>query len=150
VTAIEQRFGEAAYPVRILMAELPQGAELIPNPVNQVPGFALRQHYFLPGFPQMAHPMAEWVLQQYYPDGPGQSLQALRVFDVAESDIMPLLQELDRAHPEAQLFSLPRIDQRRSIELGFKGPEAPVAAAFADLLARVEARGLRYQREQAD
>ena len=32
---IESRFGEAAHPYRIRMADLPDGARLIPNPVNQ-------------------------------------------------------------------------------------------------------------------
>ena len=32
------------------MVEFPEGAELVPNPVNRVPGFSLREGYFLPGF----------------------------------------------------------------------------------------------------
>ena len=48
------------------MADFPQGAALIPNPVNRVAGFSLHQHYFVPGFPEMAHPMVEWVLDTQY------------------------------------------------------------------------------------
>ena len=66
VAEIEAQYGESAYPKRVLMADFPLGASLIPNPVNRVAGFAINQHYFVPGFPQMAHPMIEWVLNTYY------------------------------------------------------------------------------------
>ncbi|SPY31928.1 CinA-like protein [Neisseria gonorrhoeae] len=48
------------------MADFPEGAELVPNPFNNIAGFSIREHYFFPGFPVMAHPMAEWVLETYY------------------------------------------------------------------------------------
>ncbi|CKL03130.1 CinA-like protein [Neisseria meningitidis] len=51
---------------RLKMADFPQGAELVPNPFNNIAGFSIREHYFFPGFPVMAHPMAEWVLDTYY------------------------------------------------------------------------------------
>ena len=57
VAEIEAQFGEGAYPKRVLMADFPQGAELIPNPINRVAGFRINQHHFLPGFPEMAWPM---------------------------------------------------------------------------------------------
>jgi len=55
--------GQEAYPHRIHMAELPENAGLLDNPVNNVPGFSIANRYFfVPGFPQMAHPMVtrEW------------------------------------------------------------------------------------------
>src|SRR5512141_3068412 len=36
VALLEQQFGAAAYPNRVLMAEFPVGSEIIPNPVNRV------------------------------------------------------------------------------------------------------------------
>ncbi|NOS97280.1 MAG: competence/damage-inducible protein A, partial [Methylotenera sp.] len=38
VANIEAQYGEGAYPKRVLMADFPQGAALIPNPVNRVAG----------------------------------------------------------------------------------------------------------------
>jgi molybdopterin-biosynthesis enzyme MoeA-like protein len=67
VAEIEAQYGESAYPKRVLMADFPQGATLIPNPVNRVAGFAINEHYFVPGFPEMSHPMILWVLDTYYP-----------------------------------------------------------------------------------
>ena len=42
VASIEAQFGEAAYPYRVLMAEFPAGASIIPNPVNRVAAFSAR------------------------------------------------------------------------------------------------------------
>ena len=63
---LEERFGEDAYPKRIHMVEWPVGARVIPNPVNRVPGFSFGDHHFVPGFPNMAWPMIEWVLDMHY------------------------------------------------------------------------------------
>ena len=61
---VEGRFGAEAYPHRINMVNIPAHATLIPNPVNQMPGFSVGQHHFVPGFPSMAWPMIEWVLER--------------------------------------------------------------------------------------
>jgi molybdopterin-biosynthesis enzyme MoeA-like protein len=37
----------------------------MPNPFNRIPGFMANEHYFVPGFPQMAHPMIEWALDTF-------------------------------------------------------------------------------------
>jgi molybdopterin-biosynthesis enzyme MoeA-like protein len=65
---IIEYFGERAYPNRIHMAELPEGAELLKNPVNNMSGFYLDERYFfMPGFPEMAHPMVEEVIERFLP-----------------------------------------------------------------------------------
>lgn len=98
VAEIEARFGADAYPHRIHMADLPQDCELIPNPFNRIPGFSLNRHHFLPGFPEMAHPMARWVLDPHYGDQvlPERQL-AIRVYGTPESYLMPLLERLTAA-----------------------------------------------------
>jgi molybdopterin-biosynthesis enzyme MoeA-like protein len=63
---IRARFGGEVTPQRLQMGEFPAGASIIPNPVNRIPGFSLREHHFVPGFPQMAWPMVEWVLDNRY------------------------------------------------------------------------------------
>ena len=63
---IRARFGDEITPKRLMMGEFPIGSEIIPNPFNRIPGFSLHRHYFVPGFPQMAWPMIEWVLDKYY------------------------------------------------------------------------------------
>ncbi len=116
---IEARFGEAAHPYRIRMADLPEGAELIPNPVNRMPGFSIREHHFLPGFPDMAHPMAEWVLDHRYGRGDRQVQRSVWVQGVTETDLMPLMEDLERRFPKQKLFSLPRLGEpRRGLRVG--------------------------------
>jgi len=61
--------GEKAYPYSVRMAELPKGATLLENPVNKMPAFALdERYYFVPGFPEMSHPMIEKVLTELIPN----------------------------------------------------------------------------------
>ena len=66
---IEEKLGENAYPHPIKMAELPKGAQLLHNPVNKMPAFSLDERYFfMPGFPEMSHPMVEEILGRLIPN----------------------------------------------------------------------------------
>ncbi len=133
VAEIEAQFAEQAYPERILMADLPAGSTLIPNPYNRVPGFAIKRHYFLPGFPDMAHPMAHWVLDNQYAEGgvPEREL-SLKVFGAAESRLLSLMEQLTADFPSLKLFSLPRLGPDGFVELGFRGRDG-LEPAFAAL-----------------
>ena len=119
---ITERFGEQAYPSRILMADLPAGCRLIPNPVSRIPGFSVGDHHFLPGFPQMAWPMAEWVLEQDYPETYALLQErSLRVLDTPESELIPVMERLAGRFAGLKMFSLPRMGDQPHIELGFRG-----------------------------
>ncbi|MFM9912199.1 MAG: competence/damage-inducible protein A [Methylophilaceae bacterium] len=148
VAEIETQFGEGAYPKRVLMADFPQGATLIPNPVNRVAGFSLGHHHFLPGFPQMAWPMMEWVLETYYAHCFHQQSimeQAILVFDAGESRLIDLMNSIVSQYPEVKLFSLPKMDNRRSIELGVKGKPDAVTEAIMAIKTGVDAAGFTWQ-----
>jgi len=149
VAEIEARFGVDAYPHRVLMAEFPEGARIIPNPVNRVAGFAIGDHHFFPGFPQMAWPMLDWVLATRYPDlrrAPPQE-RVIVVFDAGESQLLPLMDDNVARFPMLKLFSLPSFmpDGGRRIELGVKGDATHVDAGIAHLRAGVEAAGFRWE-----
>jgi molybdopterin-biosynthesis enzyme MoeA-like protein len=144
---IEERFGAEAYPHRVLMAELPQGCSLIPNPVTRVPGFHLKHHWFLPGFPSMAWPMADWVLDQHYPNASPARLreQAVEVVGVAESQLIPLMRALEAEFPTLKLFSLPHMGEEDAyIRLGFRG-RGDLQAAMTALKARLEHAHFQYR-----
>lgn len=65
---IVETLGERAYPYSVRMAELPKGATLLENPVNNMPAFALdERYYFMPGFPEMSHPMVTKILEKIIP-----------------------------------------------------------------------------------
>ncbi|NEX21384.1 competence/damage-inducible protein A [Thiorhodococcus mannitoliphagus] len=131
---LEAKFGADAYPHRMLMADLPEGAELIPNPVNQIPGFSTGQHWFLPGFPKMAWPMAEWVLDRHYGSCAAVTEAAVVVRGTPESRLIPLMEQLGQAHPDLKLFSLPHMGEDPHILLGFRG-RGGLEEAMADLRA---------------
>ena len=63
---IRGRFGDEINDRRLLLGTFPRGVNIVPNPFNRIPGFRIHDHYFLPGFPQMAHPMTEWALDTFY------------------------------------------------------------------------------------
>lgn len=149
VAEIEARFGAAAYPYRVLMAEFPQGASIIPNPVNRIAGFSVHDHHFLPGFPNMAWPMLEWVLETRYAGLRREASveRMLVVHDVGESEFVALMNENADRFPGTKVFSLPsyRPDGGRRIELGVRGPAGEVEPAFAHLHAGIVARGFSFE-----
>jgi molybdopterin-biosynthesis enzyme MoeA-like protein len=53
---------------RLNMGVFPAGAGIVPNPYNKIPGFSCGHVHFVPGFPVMAWPMIEWVLDRRYAD----------------------------------------------------------------------------------
>lgn len=140
---------------RLKMGEFPQGAEIIPNPFNKIPGFALRHgqgaHYFVPGFPVMAWPMIEWVLDTHYSHlfrKAPRLEKAVLVYGKAESTLTPLMEEIEAEFPLVKVFSLPSVGDattRRHIELGVKGEPEQVAAAFDKMLAGLDRLSAEYQ-----
>ena len=135
VAEIEAQFGEGAYPKRVIMADFPQGADLIPNPVNRVAGFSIKQHYFVPGFPAMAHPMMEWVLDTHYSHLFHQTEyleQSIIVEDGIESKLIDLMNAVI-AQFDVKVFSLPKLKPNRHVELGAKGLPDKVLQAMVAL-----------------
>jgi molybdopterin-biosynthesis enzyme MoeA-like protein len=149
VDEIEARFGEEAYPHRVTMADMPQGSSIIPNPYNRVPGVSFNNHHFLPGFPQMAWTMMEWVLDTHYPHLRKQvpDIEAIiTVYDTLESVLLDLMNEFVQRYPEVRFSSLPHIGEgsERRLELGVKGTQQKVAEAMRWLKNGVEQLGLRW------
>ena len=123
---------------RLNMGTFPQGAALIPNPYNKIPGFSLGSVHFVPGFPVMAWPMIEWVLDHHYAALQRVHAHAERsviVFGSMEATLTPLMEDIERRVAGIKVFSLPCVDEQhrhgRHIELGVKGPPLMVDEAFA-------------------
>lgn len=123
---------------RFEMGRFPAGAELIPNPYNRIPGFFVGTVYFVPGFPVMAHPMMEWVLDQRHADlhrATGVRERSLIVGGAMEATLTPLMERIEAEHAGIKVFSLPSVDHPqwgRHIELGVKaGPELGEAALLS-------------------
>ena len=139
---------DAMHQHRMNMGVFPQGAQLIPNPFNQIPGFQCGTVYFVPGFPVMAWPMMEWVLDTHYADLFQQTAWVERasiVYGSNEALLTPLMERIEQSYPGVKVFSLPSVDHPehgRHIELGVKGEPAATELAYAELLAGVRAHGL--------
>ncbi|MFZ6690435.1 competence/damage-inducible protein A [Undibacterium sp. SXout20W] len=129
---------------RLKMGEFPVGADLIPNPFNKIPGFTIKQHYFVPGFPVMAWPMMEWVLDTQYAHlfhQQARAEKAVIVYEAIESVLTPLMEQLEAEFPLIKVFSLPSVGtetQRRHIELGVKGDPQQVEVAFEKMCAGLD------------
>ncbi|MAZ87412.1 MAG: competence/damage-inducible protein A [Cellvibrionaceae bacterium] len=114
------------------LVEFPKDARLIPNPVNRIPGFSVADHHFVPGFPQMAWPMLEWVMDTYYSDLGDDSYREYAVIleGANESTIIPLMEAVMAKYSDVKAFSLPIIDGTPRIEFGIKGPMLNAKLAF--------------------
>jgi molybdopterin-biosynthesis enzyme MoeA-like protein len=134
---------------RLNMGVFPRGARLVPNPYNKIPGFSVGDVHFVPGFPVMAWPMMEWVLDTHYPHLFRQQAyveKSVIVFGSMEAMLTPLMEELERDHPGVKVFSLPSVDHPqygRHIDLGVKGEPAVVDPAYAHLLAGLSGLGVK-------
>src|SRR6478735_2582018 len=134
---------------RLNMGVFPVGAEIIPNPYNKIPGFTVGDVHFVPGFPVMAWPMIESVLDQRY-----QHLfrrdayveKSVIVFGSMEATLTPLMEQVEREHPQVKVFSLPSVDHPqygRHIDLGVKGTPEAVEPAYLLLVAGLQSLGVK-------
>lgn len=148
---IRARFGDEITPQRLQMGVYPVGAEIIPNPFNRIPGFSIHNHFFVPGFPVMAWPMVEWVLDQRFAHlhhTADYTEQSVIVWEAFEGKLIDLMEAITADFPESTLFSLPSFGtdiQRRHVELGMKGPAGRVAEAMARITAELTRRGYEWE-----
>jgi molybdopterin-biosynthesis enzyme MoeA-like protein len=125
---------------RLNMGVFPKGAAIIRNPYNKIPGFIVDHVHFVPGFPVMAWPMIESVLDSRYSAmfTSGQSAEkSVIVFGAMEATLTPLMLAIEAAHAGIKVFSLPSVDHPeygRHIELGVKGDPGRLDAAYTQLI----------------
>jgi molybdopterin-biosynthesis enzyme MoeA-like protein len=148
---IRGRFGAEVTAQRLQMGEFPAGASVIPNPVNRIPGFSLREHHFVPGFPQMAWPMVEWVLDTRYRarfDAQRWKEASILVYEAGESQLIAAMQAVEAEFKGIKVFSLPSMGEdgsRIHVELGVRGAPAEVEPAMDKLRTLVRAAGFPYK-----
>ena len=129
---------------RLNMGTFPQGAQIIHNPFNKIPGFTCQgahqgMVHFVPGFPVMAWPMMQDKLDAYcqtWGAAPKRIERSLIVFGAMEATLTPLMERIELQHAGIKVFSLPSVDHPKwgkHIELGVKGAEPQVESAFMAL-----------------
>ena len=150
---IRARFGDEVNAIHLQLGTFPRGVDIVPNPFNRIPGFSLQQHYFVPGFPQMAWPMAEWVLDSFYSDYFDHSPCVEQAFWLTgplayESALLDLMETIVADYPQLRLFSLPSMGEngeRRHLELGVEGEPGAVEAAMTQMRKEIESRGIVWR-----
>ena len=131
------------------MGVFPKGAEIIANPYNKIPGFTIGSVHFVPGFPVMAWPMIESVLDEKYKHRFNERAfveKSVIVFGSMEATLTPLMEEIERNHPRVKVFSLPSVDHPewgRHIDLGVKGDPSAVEAAYPRLIEGLKSLGAK-------
>jgi molybdopterin-biosynthesis enzyme MoeA-like protein len=95
----------------------------------------------------MAWPMLEWVLETHYHGqfAPGSIAESsIIVREAGESQLIELMNVCQTRFPLIKVFSLPRLEPDRHIELGVRGEPGSVARAIADLKNGVSALGFPW------
>jgi molybdopterin-biosynthesis enzyme MoeA-like protein len=129
---------------RLNMGTFPEGAQIIHNPYNKIPGFTCQgvqqgMVHFVPGFPVMAWPMMQDKLDAYcqtWGSAPKRTERSVIVFGAMEATLTPLMERIELQNIGIKVFSLPSVDHPKwgkHIELGVKGTETQVEAAFQAL-----------------
>ena len=150
---IKARFAELKFEltdVQLALGNFPVGSRIIPNPFNRIPGFSLGQHHFVPGFPQMAWPMLEWVLDSYYSwrfNANPSADAAILVWKGVEGALIHLMRRVEVDFPGVKVFSLPFLGSKevqRHIELGVRGVPEQVPPAMAAIRRGVADLGFSF------
>ncbi len=140
---IETQLGERAYPHPIKMAALPKGAKLLDNPVNKMPAFSLDERFFfMPGFPEMSHPMVEEILEKLIPESKIYYRHTLTAL-CKENELIEVMEQMPK---NVEFSSLPKLYNdgwRVSISVA-SDDEALAKEAFEMYTELLEAKGIKY------
>lgn len=135
---------------RLNMGVFPEGAQIIPNPYNKIAGFTVGHVHFVPGFPVMAWPMMEWVLDHHYAGLQDRQAapreKSVIVFGAMEATLTPLMERIEADFQGVKVFSLPSVDHPqygRHIELGVKGRAELLDAPYRVLLEGLATHGAK-------
>lgn len=138
VRILKERYGEEATEPRLRMVTFPVGATLVPNPVNQVPGFHIANGFFLPGFPSMAAPMMRWILETCYAVGAKRVRCTLILPRAREADLTDLMEQFVADYPAVTFSSLPQFTEAGPrVILSISAVQDVVEKAYADLKQRL-------------
>ncbi len=126
IFAVFERLGKHMNEINLKQADLPQGCEIIDNPVGTAPGFALqtgRAHaFFLPGVPVEMKPMFEnCILPTLEDRRSGQHTSTFKCYGMGESDIQAALAEFPASHPGIELAFRPSFPE---ISITFRAQNA--------------------------
>jgi molybdenum cofactor synthesis domain-containing protein len=125
-------YGERCTEGRLTMAELPENARLIHNPVTKAPGFQVQNVYVLPGIPELVEAMFPGIAAQ---------LEHADLYEteftstLGESDFADLMVKAMELFPDVDFGSYPSIkNDTWRCSLVVKGYSQPAVAAAENWL----------------
>ena len=123
---------------RLRMARIPDGAELIDNPVSSAPGFRLSNVYVMAGVPSIFQAMLQSVLPSLVGGIPIQS-ETVSI-NRGEGDIAADLSVLAQSYPDVTMGSYPfQKDGENGTKLVLRSSDKDrLAAAKVDLIKRLD------------
>jgi molybdenum cofactor synthesis domain-containing protein len=139
VAILKERLGARGIELneaRLRMARIPQGADLVDNPVSGAPGFWIGNVIVMAGVPMIMQAMLDTAATKLK-TGTKMLSETVRA-DAREGDVGSALAEIAKAHPEVTIGSYPFFDDQ-------KGPNTNIvvrardAAKLAAAKAAVEA-----------
>jgi molybdenum cofactor synthesis domain-containing protein len=125
-----------ATPSRLRMARIPQGANLIDNPVSAAPGFRIANVYVMAGVPAIMRGMLETVVAGLA--GGAVMLQRSIACHLGESALAEPLTRIQDAHPNVEIGSYPWFKQGAyGVSLVVRGTDYAVLEGVAAEIARM-------------
>jgi len=133
VKILENYYGDAITEARLRMARVPEGAELIENPVSGAPGIRLGNIFIMAGVPKITQGMLAG-LEGKLEGGKPIISRAVGAW-VGESRVAALLHQTERAHPGVQIGSYPFWREGRiGANFVLRSPDADLLARCHDAL----------------
>ncbi len=119
---IEEKIKDTSNKHPLKMAELPKDANLIPNSFNGMYGFSLdNRFFFMPGFPEMSHPMVEYILDKHFSNRGKKEYRYTLTALCKESEFIDLMNQTPK---NIDVSSLPKIYN--------DGPRTTISVASLD------------------
>lgn len=128
---LRAHYGDQINAARLRMADVPEGASLIPNPVSAAPGFVIENVYVLAGVPVIMQAMFAAI--RHTLQGGAKMLSRTLVTWATEGTFAEALGAIQQRHPSVEIGSYPFI---RAGKLGasvvLRGAEAQALAQACD------------------
>ena len=130
---------------RLRMADMPEGAELIDNPVSVAPGFRIGNVHVLPGVPSIMRAMFEGLRSSLRGGAPFTS-RTITVY-APEGEIAGPLAEVQARHLDVEIGSYPFMRQDRfGASIVFRSADrGRIDAAAEELVALASARAIETE-----
>jgi molybdenum cofactor synthesis domain-containing protein len=145
IAIMKQRYdamGTEMNEARMRMTRIPQGAELVPNPISAAPGFWIGNVIVMAGVPAVMQAMLDTVAPKLK-TGVKMISESVRA-ECREGDVGTELGEVAKSHPEVMIGSYPFVDDQRgpntNIVLRSRDPARLAAAKAAVEAMLVEVR----------